>query len=112
MEYSEKKCLTLCLCRLKQSLNITADRKVLYYEFGCDIMECVEADKTHFLKFCLMIWQHLISDTMIWQHLISDTMIWQHLISGTMLENEKVEILIALMTKLKTLGAGRQLFVL
>jgi len=50
--------------------------------------ECVEADKTHFLKFALMIWQHLISDAM--------------------LENEKnVKILIALMTKLNTLGAGR-----
>jgi hypothetical protein len=51
------------------------------------MMECVKADKTHFLKFALMIWQHLISDAM--------------------LENEKVKILIELMTKLNTLGARR-----
>jgi hypothetical protein len=39
------------------------------------MMACVDADKTHFLKFALMIRQHLIS--------------------GTTLENEKVKILIA-----------------
>jgi len=58
-------------------LNITPDHKVLHYEFGCDMMECVDADKTHFLKFTSMMRQHLIS--------------------GAMLEDDKVKIFVALM---------------
>jgi len=72
----KKECLTLCLCSLKQSLNITPDHKVLHYEFGCDMMECVDADKTRFLKFTLLMRQHLIS--------------------GAMPENEEVKIFTAL----------------
>jgi hypothetical protein len=66
---------TTGLERVKQSLNITPDHKVLHYESECDMMQCVDADKTHFLQFALTMMQHLIS--------------------GAMLENEKVKILIS-----------------